>query len=403
MSGKRTLFFLLAGLAILTGLLFHFLGPDAWRLWNVPVMSPSFADIRSILAGVEAQRLGYDPLYQNPLDPFGRVMAYPRLWLILGIFNVDQSDTILLAVIELILFFIGLFIFLDRFDSTTAFLMAAFLISPAAVLCYERANNDLVAFFILACALAAASFSRVFSFLLIELAALLKIYPIVALGYLIRESKRALVIWLSGGVAIFSAYVLLTWRDLQQILAMAPKGIDFNYGVTVIGLWILDITRSRQLANVIFVLSYLIFYILLMFLLYRVDRRKYEFPVENPRALDAFRVGALIYIGTFLQGNTWDYRLIFLIFALPQLVEWARLPDGHQTARITLACFLLLSWAMILAERVNVIPFLLETVFSWGLLAGLTYLLFASFPAWILDEVHRFFEKYQRHPKAIAP
>jgi len=45
-------------------------------------MSPPFADIRSILAGVEAQRLGYDPIYQNPLDPFGRIKAYPCLSLL---------------------------------------------------------------------------------------------------------------------------------------------------------------------------------------------------------------------------------------------------------------------------------------------------------------------------------
>jgi hypothetical protein len=402
-AGKKTLFLLLAGLAILAGLLFHFKGADAWRLWNIPVMSPSFADARSLLAGVEAQRLGYDPLYQNPLDPFGRVMAYPRLWLALGIFNLTQNDTTLLAAIELGLFLAGLFLFIDEFDGRTALLIAAFLISPAAVLCFERGNNDLIAFFLLACALAVTPLSKIFSISLIGLAAFLKLYPIFALGYLVREPKKSLIAWLSGGLAVFGAYVLLTGRDIQQILALAPKGVDYNYGVTVVGLWILDVTGSRPWANFVFILSYLFSYLLLVSLLYRVDRDGLELPAKNPRALDAFRVGALIYIGTFLQGNTWDYRLIFLIFSLPQLAEWAGQPGTARIAGFTVVCFMLSSWMMILAGRsgasltpLSVTRFSVEALSSWGLLAGLTYLLLASTPPWIREEVHRFFEKFAR-------
>jgi hypothetical protein len=408
--GKKTLLFLLAGLAMSTGLLFHFAGTDAWRLWNVPVMSPSFADIRSILAGAEAQRLGYDPLYKNPADPFGRVMAYPRLWLALGVFNLTQGDATFLAAIELALFLAGLFLFVDRFDRATAFLIAAFLISPAAMLCFERGNNDLIAFFLLACALAVAPLSNILSVLLIEITSFLKIYPVLALGYLIREPRKSLSAWLSGGLAVFAVYALLTWRDIRQILALAPKGVEYNYGVTVTGLWMLNVTGSRQWANALFILAYLLSYVLLLFLLYRVDRDGLAVPVKNPRALDAFRVGALIYIGTFLQGNTWDYRLIFLIFSLPQLVEWARPPGADRVARLALACVLLSSWAMILSGHsggtlapLGVIQFLLNEISSWGLLAGLTYLLLASSPAWIRDEIHRFFEKHTRQIAPSAP
>jgi hypothetical protein len=68
----------LVGLLLSVGLLFYFMGEAAWRLWNIPVMTPASADTRTILSGIQAQRVGYDPLFQNPLDPFGRSMAYPR-------------------------------------------------------------------------------------------------------------------------------------------------------------------------------------------------------------------------------------------------------------------------------------------------------------------------------------
>ena len=52
------------------------------------------------------------------------------------------------------------------------------------------------------------------------------------------------------------------------------------------------------------------------------DREPLAFSSE--RNLAAFRMGASIYIGTFLLGNNWDYRLAFLVLVLPQLLEWTR-------------------------------------------------------------------------------
>ena len=46
--------------------------------------------------------------------------------------------------------------------------------------------------------------------------------------------------------------------------------------------------------------------------------------MSSERNLAAFRMGASIYIGTFLLGNNWDYRLAFLVLVLPQLLEWTR-------------------------------------------------------------------------------
>jgi hypothetical protein len=49
-------------------------------------------------------------------------------------------------------------------------------------------------------------------------------------------------------------------------------------------------------------------------------------PADPPalRALLGFRAGALIYIGTFLAGSSFDYRQCFLLLTLPQLFAWRR-------------------------------------------------------------------------------
>ncbi|MCC6491145.1 MAG: hypothetical protein IT364_26895, partial [Candidatus Hydrogenedentes bacterium] len=56
--------------ATVMALLFSCLGyANTWRLWNIPVNVPYFADLRVITHGMESYALGYDPLIQNPQDP----------------------------------------------------------------------------------------------------------------------------------------------------------------------------------------------------------------------------------------------------------------------------------------------------------------------------------------------
>ncbi len=404
MNGKQLLLTLVVGLLLLAGLLFYVMGESAWRLWNIPVMLPSFADTRSILAGVEALRLGHDPLFENPLDPFGRVMAYPRVWLLLAALPVSTASTDAYAIGEIALFIIALFIFVDTLDRPSALLIAAMLVSPAVMLCFERANTDLLVFFLLSVALALLARLPALAAVITEFAAFLKLHPIMALGMFLRETRNRALLWISGALAVFAVYAALTWNDVRQILAMASKGVGFNYGVGVLGLWLLDLTGSAPLADIVLAFSYLVVYVLLVFALYRSHRAEPLLPIASPRLLDAFRVGALLYVGTFLQGNTWNYRLIFLIFTIPQLVQWAHVaqPGSRQAARLSLALVVLSVWFPLLgaseppaASLPGTLQVLADELLNWSLFGMLCYLLFASLPEWIRGQVRLFFEKYR--------
>ena len=52
-----------------------------------------FFDARNLTAAWECQRLGYDPLYENPCDPWGRPLMYLRPWLLSACLGLDQSHT----------------------------------------------------------------------------------------------------------------------------------------------------------------------------------------------------------------------------------------------------------------------------------------------------------------------
>src|SRR5271157_4318097 len=101
-NGKKFLFLLLAVFLFVILLISRFYGVAViWRVWGVPAMPSIFADLHSITAGIESQRAGYDPLYMNPNDPYGRPMTYPRLWLTLGFLGIQQKDTLFLEFVIL--------------------------------------------------------------------------------------------------------------------------------------------------------------------------------------------------------------------------------------------------------------------------------------------------------------
>jgi hypothetical protein len=116
----------------------------------------------------------------------------------------------------------------------------------------------------------------------------------------------------------------------------------------------------------------------------------------NERHVAAFRMGASIYVGTFLLGNNFDYRLAFLIFVVPQLIEWVRSPNKtyRLVAGMSMILVLLSCWHLWIIEIPMEFIFhsvqdsrkfwiILDETLNWTLLMSLAYLLFASTPGWL--------------------
>jgi hypothetical protein len=106
--------------------------------------------------------------------------------------------------------------------------------------------------------------------------------------------------------------------------------------------------------------------------------------------IDAFRMGASIYIGTYLLGSSFDYRLMFLLFTIPQLTQWLSNSDSRlrRVARITFACAMYSLWSMFLSRLLNAVTpawvqLLLDAVAKAVLVGGLTYLFVLSAPQWV--------------------
>jgi hypothetical protein len=379
------------------GILFMFYGyEDTWRLWYIRPMSPHFGDLRVITGGAESYKQGYDPLVNNPGDPWQRRMNYPRIWQALYIMGVNESHTTYLGIAFILLFFVGVYLYLPRISNViVAFLFLAIL-SPAVLFGIERANIDLVIFFLLSLSIVLVCKHPVLSMISILFAFSLKLFPVFGLVVLLRRNQATVCKLAIASLVFISFYIVFTFHDLALISEGTPRSTYLSYGIDVF--WMVVTRRYTHIIKMCGrILSY--FGALLVFLcalpaMWRHDTITNK---ENERNIDSFRMGSAIYIGTFMLGNNWDYRLMFLLLAIPQLLRWVRHPDRliSLISSLTLLGVYASLWYLFIERVLDYVPFggyiavVVDESFHWLVFCGLLYLLFFSMPEWMRERAKK--------------
>jgi hypothetical protein len=360
-------------------------GFDLWWWLGVWTNDWIFLDTQNITSAAECWRQGHDVLRDNPCDPLGRALNYPRVWLVLALFGMDRSWTIALGLVICGLFFAAVWFLLDRLSVKEAVIVAAAVCAPAVMLGVERGQNDLLLFDLLVTAVILWRSHRLWSGaaspLLVFVAAVLKLFPAVALGaFVIARGRRAALVATGAGAA-FLVYAAVTFGDLQAIRHALPQSDHYAYGARILvdvlgwaiapeqwaalGMSAHQLIAAAPLAGVS-VVGWMAWS--------RSQLLKALTPVrEGPdgwRRL-AFHMGALVYVGTFATTNNWDYRLVFLLLCLPQLLEWLRSTQHRLVGRLGTAAVLLQLWAGPYARDYT----LLDGLWSWSLACALLVLL----------------------------
>jgi hypothetical protein len=391
-----------------------------WQLWKVPTTRMPFMDFRLIPGSADSFANGYEPSVENPYDPNKRIFNYPAFWRLFFYTGMRDDDTVAIGITMIILFFISAFLFPEKLSISAAMGMLFILFSPASMLLYERGNVDLFVFFVCAMAVVATSYSAYIATGLILFAAIMKLFPILGLSALLKEPKKKFL-WLSGfSVLVLVIYMLATWSSVQASWNTTMRGDGLSYGT--------DVFVDRYSEAIRRVFSYLfpsgfidpmlqyaplvVALLLLLAVIVLAFRNPEQMGTLTERNFAAFRMGAAIYVGTFLLGNNWDYRLAFLVILVPQLVEWMRSSQKsiQLTSWLSFLLILLSCWHLRIVE-IPMNPIfntvhdsrkfwiILDEIFNWLLFASLAYLLFASTPEWVKELPRNILSKVGIHPR----
>jgi hypothetical protein len=362
-------------------------GIDIWPALGVPSGPSLFFDTRNLTAALECRRLGFDPLVESPCDPWGRPLNYPRVWLALRFFGLDQSDTVALALVFIALFLVAVYLLMGRLTFGGGILLAVAMCSPSVMFAVERANLDIVVFTLMVGAVLAWRAGRLsvqaLSPIVVFVGATAKIYPVFGLpAYLFLRRRAAALVAISCAAA-FVVYTVITLGDIQAVARVAPQGQHHSFGARILPVAIYHLVGperwqggllSKQLLVIVPVVA-------VGTIVWLLGRRRLPLPDERADSATrlAFFLGSLIFLGTFAVGNNFDYRLVFTLLTLPQLFDWATEEHGEPRgglAAITIVALLALLWIGALSEPLR----LGDEVATWAVVGLFVALLGASVP-----------------------
>jgi len=244
--------------------------------------------------------------------------VYPKIWIFISrIANIYQAQ-----IVYLFLLFGYLYISLHSFENLKKkyYFHFFFFFSPASLLLITRANNDLLIFFLIYLAvifLIRNKFKyRVISFSLFIISFLLKIYSLflIIIYYINKKNfdKKNLLFFFIFlfFFYLFSSEILEINKIYNKSKFLAAFRSDlifdlFNYAYPKIQI-------NTKLLSMILLLC-----IMIGSFLYK---NKLNIQTSKKNSL-LFISGSIILSTSFFFSNTFDYKLIFILFVIPALIE----------------------------------------------------------------------------------
>ena len=319
----------LAGVAVLVffAVLLSFRGVTGATPWPTVGVEPgdlSFADLRSVTSSWDCERRGISAFPSNPCDPFHRPANYPRIWTQAGRLGLGQADTVPIGVAIGVIFFVAALAAAGPLTLGEGAVYGAALLAPATLLGVERGNVDLLMFALVALGTLLVRRSAWLGAAPIALAAVLKIFPGFALALLLRKRLR----WpaAAGALVVLLVYGIATLADIRTLRSVIPRETVNSYGAGVVvqSLRLAGVSWTQSAAEVRYVrLAVIALGLLLALALVLVARRR-SAGAADERRLDAFWAGAGVYVGSYVFGSNFDYRLAFLVLCVPQLCAWIK-------------------------------------------------------------------------------
>jgi hypothetical protein len=348
---RRTRLAALAGLWLAPLLLFLFGFHSNWRAtWaavGVPAEVAPFADLRGITGALVTLRSHGDPLIANPGDPWNRPLYYPRVWLKLFLtFGINDSHIPIVGVTFCVLYLICISALMVRCKhGVDASILLVAGLSLAPLYAIELGNTDLFIFSLVF--LGCMTHSKILKSGAFFAAAILKIYPLVAMSIdAVRRPKKervAILVLTALAIALFA----WQWRDINAIRHATPVSSRMAYGFLSMKAQVgeeLESLLGHQVA-----VGWIV--ILACWLAGGgaviaawTNRSHLNESIRNSTDGRLFLVFGAIYVFSFAIGSNWDYRLIFLLPTLPLAFELVR----HSALRNWAIAYIVL---VILAEN----------------------------------------------------
>jgi len=221
----------------------------------------------------------------------------------------------------------------------------------------ERGNSDLIIVLLLLVPVFYHSSQKLLAFIVL-LAAMLKLFPIAAITgifYRLRDNKKQSLILFFGVAFTFLFYLILMRDNILLVSQRTPRPYRNScYGLGTLPSLLGDYFPSWRLyIMVIYPLIILFGY----FPFYRLVGKQLaaSAKISASRHGLSFIVGSSIFILTCLIGYNFEYRLVFLLFTIPQILTW--ISEKKSLLFVPLLLSILILWQSFIDMIASQLPF----------------------------------------------
>lgn len=298
---------------------------------RVPVMSPSFGDLRLITATADCIKQNDLWTLNSPsCDPWKRPFNLPSIWAkIFGFLNLTQDKTESLGYFFVLLFCLAISYWILKFldwsllkgiiGKSSVILLFLLFVSPPVLLLIERGNVDIPIFLGMTISVYLFGRHEHLSMALLTALGALKLFPWGGLVLLFRKGRSLRVIVAYSTIVV--CLIFLLFDELKLIKERSTT--DFNgisYGVSIIPEFIYNKIGQYEKFTQSHILGLLIFSAIFFTLKYALGKSLSGYRVtfiaslkSNPAKTDIFLITGSVFLATYLVGTSYDYRLVFLI------------------------------------------------------------------------------------------
>ena len=356
-------------------------------LWNTPVMSSYFEDLLLI---TEYNKLGINPIDNSTVESLP-LLNTPRVWEYFAIlFDLNYSSRFSLGIFNICLYYTAFIIFCSSInkDILNSVILYLLFFSPASVLLMERGNFDLLIYFLVVIAIVSVNKPYIFSFVVL-IASILKLFPIFTIFAFIKHSKEFCIKYIIIVLILFGIYVIATFDTIFLIMRDTPQSGSLSFGKDVLWMKLEQLYNEKIFESIIHYFRVIIYFyllcsvIIIYYIVYKIDR---NINIDTTY-IDAFRIGGAIYLGSFILINNWDYRLVFLIFTIPQLYLWnkSKIKIVKISSIISMSSIIYTMWYLNLNSWFGRYTTLIDELSNLLLFSSLLLLTLITLPLWLLN------------------
>jgi hypothetical protein len=304
---------------------------------------PYFVDLKVLLCGVDILRINQNP-YEIVCFTDGAYFNYPKTWKIFTIFPFFTfANYFKIGFILIITFYFFVIKFLGKINFFESIIYSLFLISPSVILGLERGNSDIIIFIFLLQILYIKDNVQIQAALLLIIS-MLKLYPIGAILMILNDQvnfKKKAIIFVSFTL-LFTLFLYCYYENITLVSYKTPRpygGMSYGLGEIPSLITFGHFKNIKPLFFISYAISLLIW---IIYFYYKINIYLNKMVIQIGNSGKAYLMGSGIFIITCLIGYNWEYRLVFLLLTLPQILNWAK--NREPLSYIIIVVLLMVVW-----------------------------------------------------------